>query len=204
MASYFKQQAKLHLSGKYGEFIGMSILLAVIGFGVQIIPLIGSLAAWMFTGVFIFGYTSIAMAVVEGRAPALSDAFSGFHLLEKSIVAGILVQIYLTLWSLLIIPAFIKPWSYAATFYLLRRYPNLGANEAITRSRRLMKGHKWEAFCLSLSFIGWVLLAIPTCGLLYLYVGPYMGTTFALFYNKLMDDEAAQLAQPTLESAAGA
>lgn len=34
-----------------------------------------------------------------------------------------------------------------------------------------MHGHKWEYFCLQLSFIGWYLLVIMTCGIALIYLG---------------------------------
>lgn len=43
--------------------------------------------------------------------------------------------------------------------------PNISANEAISLSRRMMKGHKWECFVAQLSFLGWYLLSIATFGL---------------------------------------
>lgn len=150
------------------------------------------LIGMLVSGIFTMGFISIAMAVVEGRKPAISDAFAGFKMLGKSVGAGLLTSIYLGLWSLLIIPAFIKPWSYSATFYLLRAHPDMGVNEAITRSCELMDGHKWEAFVLSLSFFGWWLLVIITLGIAALYVGPYTAVTYAEFYNKLVIDYDAR------------
>ena len=44
------------------------------------------------------------------------------------------------------------------TPYVLMEHPEYSANEAITESRRLMDGRKWNLFCLTFSFIGWRLL----------------------------------------------
>lgn len=44
------------------------------------------------------------------------------------------------------------------TPYVLMEHPEYSANEAITESRRLMDGKKWNLFCLTFSFIGWRLI----------------------------------------------
>ena len=70
--------------------------------------------------------------------------------------------------------------------YIIAEHPEMGANEAITLSRRMMDGHKMDAFVLDLSFIGWYLLSIFTCGiLLVFYVQPYKACTDAEIYSLL-------------------
>lgn len=49
--------------------------------------------------------------------------------------------------------------------YIVAENPNIGAREAISLSRRMMKGHKWECFVADLSFLGWSLLNLFTLGL---------------------------------------
>ena len=44
---------------------------------------------------------------------------------------------------------------------------------------------RWKLFCLELSFIGWMLLSMLTFGILLLWVGPYMETAKAAFYEEL-------------------
>ena len=49
-----------------------------------------------------------------------------------------------------------------------------------------MNGHKWRAFLLDLSFIGWALLSIVTCGLVGLfYAEPYRRSARAALYLEL-------------------
>lgn len=72
----------------------------------------------------------------------------------------LLMYIFIALWSLLfIIPGIVKVFSYAMTPYILEENPELSANDAIDRSRAMMKGHKFDLFYLYLSFIGWVSFA---------------------------------------------
>jgi len=50
----------------------------------------------------------------------------------------------------------------------------------------MMMGEKGKAFLLDLSFIGWILLSVFTCGLLLIfYVEPYMFSTSAALYEVL-------------------
>ncbi|MBQ4038554.1 MAG: DUF975 family protein, partial [Bacteroidaceae bacterium] len=41
---------------------------------------------------------------------------------------------------------------------------------------------------LGLTFIGWILLSIFTCGILFLWVLPYMNATFAHYYEYVKEE----------------
>lgn len=107
-------------------------------------------------------------------------------------VWGLLWMTILTfLWSLLLlIPGLIKAFSYAMTPFILEDNPELSGVEAIHRSRMMMKGHKFDLFWLWLSFIGWFLLSILTCGIGFLWLVPYMETAQAAFYEEVKADYA--------------
>ena len=101
--------------------------------------------------------------------------------------------IFQFLWSLLlVIPGLIKSYSYAMTPYIVNDLVASGqevhATTAITLSRQLMDGHKWELFVLNLSFIGWYLLSVLTFGIGYIWLVPYEQTTKANFYRRLAGD----------------
>ena len=101
----------------------------------------------------------------------------------------LLMAIFILLWSLLlIIPGIIKSFSYAMTPYLLEENPELSANDAIDRSRAMMKGHKFDLFWLLLSFIGWGILCVFTLGIGLLWLIPYMQTSVAAFYEDVKAD----------------
>ena len=100
-----------------------------------------------------------------------------------------LMGVFIALWSmLLIIPGIIKTFSYAMTPYILDEHPELSANDAIDRSRAMMKGHKFDLFWLLLSFIGWGILCVFTLGIGFLWLTPYMQTSMAVFYEDLKAD----------------
>ena len=100
-----------------------------------------------------------------------------------------LMGLYILLWTFLfIIPGIIKAFSYAMTPFILEEHPELSANEAIDRSRAMMKGRKFDLFYLCLSFIGWILICILTLGIGLLWLMPYMTTSIASFYEDAKED----------------
>ena len=97
-----------------------------------------------------------------------------------------LYALKITLWTLLfIIPGIIMTFAYAMTPYILEEHPEISGWEASTRSREMMKGHKFDLFYLYLSFIGWFLLALLTLGIGFLWLVPYVDAAKAAFYNDL-------------------
>jgi uncharacterized membrane protein len=70
--------------------------------------------------------------------------------------------------------------------YILADHPELTSKEVFAKSKEMMKGQKWHAFVLDLSFIGWGILSLFTLGLLgTFYVTPYRNMTNAALYEKL-------------------
>ena len=86
-----------------------------------------------------------------------------------------------TLW----IGAIILGYTYRMVPYLLVDYPNISLREAMTVSREMMRRYKWKLFMLDLSFIGWYIVGMMTCGIGMLLVTPYIQTSTALFYDDL-------------------
>ena len=100
--------------------------------------------------------------------------------------------LFIALWSLLfIIPGIVKAYSYRLVPYIISDNPDMSATEAITKSRELMKGNKWNVFVLDLSFILWAVLSVLTLGIVHIfYVQPYILATDAEVYMKLKDNSA--------------
>lgn len=97
--------------------------------------------------------------------------------------------LYITLWSLLlIIPGIIKSYEYRMIPYIMAEHPELSSKEAFAVSKQMMTGNKWDAFVLDLSFLGWVILSIFTCGILSIFwVNPYIYMTDAELYVALKE-----------------
>ena len=103
------------------------------------------------------------------------------------ILTMFLRNLFIVLWSLLlVVPGIIKAYSYRLVPYLLKDHPELSGTEVITLSRKMMNGHKADAFVLDLSFLGWLLLSALTAGILHIfYVGPYIAATDAELYKAI-------------------
>ena len=87
---------------------------------------------------------------------------------------------------LFVIPGIIKGYEYRMVSYILADQPELSRKEAFQLSKQMMKGQKWNAFVLDLSFIGWYLLCLVTCGIAGIfYVYPYVFATDAELYLAL-------------------
>ncbi|WP_251392207.1 DUF975 family protein [Mediterraneibacter agrestimuris] len=105
-------------------------------------------------------------------------------------------DLYTFLWTLLfIIPGICKYYEYSIIPYLLAENENMTKEEAFAESRRLMKGNKWRAFVLDLSFIPWLFLSAVTLGMVgVFYVTPYMYSTGAAFYQALKEEDLFRIA----------
>ena len=111
----------------------------------------------------------------------------------------LLTYVYQLLWNLTIVGGVIKSFSYMMVPYIEAENPALKPNEAITLSRKMMDGHKWEAFVLNLSFILWELLDLITWGLSgILFTNPYKEATLAEYYA-LIRMEAKKAGIPGME-----
>ena len=107
--------------------------------------------------------------------------------------AMLVKTVYETLWMLTVVGYVIKIYSYFLVPYIMAENPSLKANEAITLSRRMMQGHKWECFKLNLSFLGWDVLRILTMGLLGIFfVAPYKSMTYAEYYARVREESKAK------------
>ena len=96
-------------------------------------------------------------------------------------------DIFIFLWTLLlIVPGIVKSYEYRMVPYVLAENPDLSREEAFALSKRMMDGDKMNAFILDLSFIGWAILTILTCGLVGIfYYQPYLALTDAALYQTL-------------------
>ena len=112
--------------------------------------------------------------------------------------------LYIFLWSLLLwIPGIIKTYSYLMVPYIVAENSDLDKSRVFKISRQMMRGHKWEAFVLGLSFIGWNILGAMTGGIVnLLYVNPYVHATYVEFYSALKA-EALQKGIATSEELPG-
>ena len=100
-------------------------------------------------------------------------------------------DLYCCLWMLLfIIPGIVKMYEYRMIPFILSEHPELSRKEVFRMSKEMMKGKKWDAFVLDLSFVGWMILGICTLGILNVFwVNPYIYATNAEFYVFLKKEQ---------------
>lgn len=148
----------------------------------------GSVLAAMALAPMAYALNIAFLRLLRKNPQELGYLFQEFN--SRVYLTSLLTTAYTLLWfMLLIIPGIIKGYSYSMTYYVLEDNPDLSGDKAIEESMRLMDGHKWELFCLHLSFIGWALLCILTLGIGILWLIPYMNTAQAAFYENLKAEE---------------
>lgn len=95
-------------------------------------------------------------------------------------------SVFLTLWWLTIVGGIIKTFSYMLVPFIIAENPSIKACDAITLSRRMMRGHKWECFVAILTFLGWDILSTCTLGLTGIfYSNGYKASFWAEYYTYL-------------------
>jgi uncharacterized membrane protein len=195
--SQIKARAKDAMKNNWGVAIVVFLVYGLITSALSATG-IGALA----TGLLTVGISAFFLTVIRNGKAEFESFFNGLtDNIGTKFISMLLVQIYIMLWTLLFyIPGIVKSYSYAMTPYILLDKPELSATDAITESRNMMNGHKMELFLLDLSFIGWILLSLLTCGILFFYVAPYMQAARAEFYRTLKgEDEAPAQEEPVIE-----
>lgn len=179
-------QARDSLRGKWGLAIGATVIYWIIVVAVGFIPIAGQIISLVISGPMTLGFCMFFLSFSRGQDPTLSELFEGFSRFGTAFCAYILQGIFVLLWALLlIIPGIIAALSYSMTYYIICDNESISALDAIRASKELMRGNKWKLFCLGLRFIGWSLLCLLTLGIGYLWLTPYMATSFAKFYDDI-------------------
>lgn len=154
-----------------------------------------SFLAIFVTGPFAYSLNMIAKKVDQEEKVEVKDLFYGFKNFGRSFIANIVMDIYITLWSLISfgIIGIIKSFSFSMTYFLLEENKDLTINEAITLSRKLMDGNKWRLFCLLISYIGWYFLAIFTLGILNLWIEPRVNQAKYIFFKEIYENSGRKV-----------
>lgn len=137
-------------------------------------------------GPLMLGYCLYIIALTGYKKSDLNTLFAGFERFAQTLVAGLLMSLAVTVGTaLLIVPGIIIALGFSMTFFIMIDNPQMTGIDALQASWNLMNGHKWELFCLYCRFIGWLLLCVLTCGILTLWVNPYMTAAQLNFYRNL-------------------
>ena len=113
---------------------------------------------------------------IKDKEYQFSDLWKFINDYIRILLVTILEGIFTFLWALLlIVPGIIKAIAYSLVDFILGddQYKDLSYTEVLKKSEEMMMGHKMDYFVLTLSFIGWHILAIFTLGLLEIWIIPY-------------------------------
>ncbi|MBR0435069.1 MAG: DUF975 family protein [Lachnospiraceae bacterium] len=188
--SEYRRQSKEMLSGKWGIAIGVSVIFAII-LTASGTTLVGPL---IIGGALTVGYMRFFMRGFRDNELEFGDLFSAFdNNFSSTLFMYLLMNLFIFLWSLLlVIPGIIASYAYSMAPMILADNPEMGGYEALQASKELMRGKKGKLFLLHLSFIGWILLSIPTLGILMLWVAPWMEAATVAFYEDVKGEVKAE------------
>ncbi|MGN0474698.1 MAG: DUF975 family protein [Acutalibacteraceae bacterium] len=128
----------------------------------------------------------------RGVTTSVSEMFSPLDYSPRIAGTVFIRDLKIFLWTLLlIVPGIIKSYEYYMVPYILAENPEISTKRAFEISKAMTDGHKWDLFVLDLSFILWDLGVVCTCGLLAVYVAPYIRATHAEAYYKLKAEVVA-------------
>lgn len=211
----YRAKARENLTGNWGLSIGVAAVACLLaGVGSSFLPdltkeitpssfsasafalgalrlTIGASSLWALVQFIVggpveIGYCQYLLNQYDRRTLDFSTLFSRFDDFTVGFCQKLLRGLYTALWSLLlVVPGVMAAYSYAMTPYILAEHKGMTASQAIAASKAMMKGHRWELFCLDLTFIGWAILASLPLNLGHLALNPYKSAARAAFYRQL-------------------
>jgi uncharacterized membrane protein len=184
-------QARECLRGNWGLGVVVILVNGLLGM-LGMIPVVGVVISLLITGPLTLGLTMVFLSLARSEGATLGMLFDGFKRFGSSLGVYLLSAIFVFLWALLlIVPGIVASIAYSMAFFILRDDPTVDAMDAIRRSKIMMMGNKWKYFCLQWRFLGWALLCILTFGIGFLWLGPYVFTSMARFYEDLKEGQKA-------------
>ena len=185
------------LGNVIAEYLPLIVGGTVIGLAVGAIML-------MLGSVVGLGYRKYTLSLIDGEEARFSQLFSQFHRLWQAVLMRLLIGLveFVPL-IIVVLVMFLVPllggllllvWMVAEIYisygfvlsdFIMAEDEHCTAVEALKRSWMLMKGQRWNHFCLGLSFFGWMLLSAFTFGIGGLFLTPYVQVANASFYRNL-------------------
>lgn len=160
-------------------------IIAIVGFIVAVVVVVSVVVSTFVLAPLEIGCRKFTILVSDNQEQSLGVIGDGFQYGYKNNVKTMFLRgLYTFLWSMLFcIPGIIKSYEYRMIPYILADNPDITCKEAFEMSKKMMSGEKWKTFVLDLSFILWDILAVCTCGILFIfYVNPYVNQTNAELY----------------------
>ena len=194
--STLRQMARESLKGKWNivvpTFLVYFIIVGVIEYLGEQAPILNVLTI-IVSGPIVLGISIFSLNIARNKDARIEQLFEGFRNFGTSILAYVLMVLFIILWTvLLIIPGIIAAISYSMTFFIIAEDETIGAYDALKKSKEMMNGHKWKFFCLGFSFFGWFLLSIFTLGIGLLWLAPYVNVSYVKFYDDIKEVNASK------------
>ncbi len=194
----YKNRALKSLEGKWVEGIIATIFyLLISGVGGSVVSLpfgqdaitlrMGSQGIWTLLCLPLsWGFVVYFLRLIRNQDISYGRLFDGYKDFGRIFLAGLLVLLCEAIgFALLIVPGIILSLMFSQTCFILKDDPQVSATDAMKRSMEMMNGHKMELFVIWLSFFGWGILAMLTCGFGFLFLLPYLYATLAHYYEDL-------------------
>ena len=154
--------------------------------------------------IFIFfsiGIIKNSIVISRGENPSISEILFGlfhypkkvfevfFELLLVSVIVAFLSRVpFVGSISLLVLEAYFVPYIWIHIYSVLDDKNNLSFRENSKKSMSLIDGHRLQFWAMSFSFIGWSLLGLCTCGILYFWLYPYRMISNANLYRNIIGE----------------
>lgn len=154
---------------------------------------------FVFTMIISVGMMKASLAISRNEKVTLGSALKGVFqnfscslkaiggMLLFSIGTGILAVIpFIGSIAALILQVYMLPVLIVFVFMALdAQYKDMSMGDIFHKAMELVKGHRVEYYGLMFSFIGWMLLAVLTLGLLYIWLMPYIVLAMSNWYLAL-------------------
>lgn len=179
----FMRKAKMQLNGRWND-AALGTLVYVVLMGVASMTYVAELIVF---GPLTIGYLLFLGCLVDTGMSKIDLIFSLFNnRFVETMIAGILFYVIVGIGSmLLVVPGIIAATGLLFTFFIMADDRNISGLDALKMSWNMMNGHKWDLFCFNLRFIGWVILAVLTCGIGFIWLYPYIYISNYNFYRQL-------------------
>ncbi len=199
-ASDMRAAGRADLSGRWGESAMLTFVYVILvtifngavgnAFDLWYMGMGSLMTVLMFPMAWGFGMTFLENhRHTDGDPFDLGHLFDGYRDFTRIFLTLFLLMIIVGIGLVLfIVPGIYFALAFAMAPYLMRDEPELKYQAALLKSKDMMVGHKWELFCLLLSFIGWLILALLTLGIGFFWLIPYANAAVVNFYEEVKRD----------------
>jgi len=179
-----KNASKKMFDAKVGDYIIVSfIVMALLGVSSSI-PVIGPVVSFLCSFVLLIGLIRAMKHIRDAGHLDFNYLATGFkdnfgNIFVVGLVKYLLVSIGMVL---CLLPGFYLNYRYYFVENIIDENPDMAIGDVMNRCEQMTQGKKMDLFFFDLSFIGWWLLCLVTCGLASIYVWPmYMLTRINLY-----------------------